>query len=286
MKTTIQLFRSIAFLYILILVAACDKVEGPYSENIQTPVIGDDTVRKILLEDYTGHKCQGCPAAHEEANTIQQVLGEQVVVIAVHAGFWTTVNTTGSFTYDFKTPTGTELYNAMVPPTQPFPIGTIDRKMYGSVRIVDYPKWGGKIDSLLQQAPDAYIKITPSYDAASRVISASVKTDILNDLAGDVTIAIYYTEDSVINWQAFPAPPAGIGNISNYVHRHVLRGALTSTWGDVMATNPIKGQSFSTNKTSTAIAADINPAQVHVVAILSHSVSREVIQVEEVKLIP
>ena len=286
MKTTIQLLSAITIMYAVVLFSACDKVDGPYSESIQTPVIGDDTVRKVLLEDYTGHKCQGCPAAHDEANTIQQVLGEQVVVMTVHAGFWTSVNTTGSFTYDFKNPTSTELYNALVPSTQPFPTGTVDCKMYGVNRIVDYPKWGGKIDSLLQQAPDAYVKITPGYDAANRTITASVKTDILNDLTGDVTMAIYYTEDSIINWQAFPAPPAGIGNISNYVHRHVLRGALTTTWGDVIATNPVQGQSFNTNKTSTAIAADINPAHVHVVAVLSNSVTREVIQVEEVKLIP
>jgi Outer membrane protein Omp28 len=286
MKTTIQFYRSIAFLYLAFLFSACDKVEGPYSESIQTPVIGDDTVRKVLLEDYTGHKCQGCPAAAVEANTIQQVLGEQVVIMAVHAGFWTSVNATGSFTYDFKTPTGTELYNAMIPATQPFPIGTVNRKMYGVARVVDYPNWGGKVDSILQQAPDAYIKITPSYDAASRVISATVKTDFLNNLSGDVSLAIYYTEDSIINWQAFPAPPVGIGNISNYVHRHVLRGAITPTWGDVIATNPVKGQSVTTNKTGTAIAADISPGHVHVVAVLANTVSKEVIQVEEVKLIP
>jgi hypothetical protein len=276
------------FIYIIcgFTIASCDKVEGPYSETAQSNGNLNDTVRKVLLEDYTGHKCQGCPAAHDEAHALEGVFGDQVIVIAVHAGYWTSVNASGSFTYDFKTPEGTELYTALIPSTQPFPTGSVNRKLYGSQRVVDYPKWGGKIDTLLQSEPDAIIKLEPSFNFSARIISTEVTTSILNDIAGDIALSILYIEDSIINWQAFPIPPAGPGNTATYVHQHVLRGSLNGAWGNIIATNSSAGQVLDNFYSGTVIAADINTANVSVVAVLFNNTTKEVIQVEKQKLIP
>ncbi|MEP7265196.1 MAG: Omp28-related outer membrane protein, partial [Bacteroidota bacterium] len=236
------------------------------------------------LEDYTGHKCQGCPAAHDEATTIQNTVGHRLVIMALHVGFWATTNSSGSlFTYDFENQTGLDLYGALIPSSQAFPTGTINRKMYGTNRAVIYAEWGNKVNQILQESADASMKVTTSFNSATRVISAHVKTTFLDNLTGDVSLAVYYTEDSIINWQAFPSPT---GNQPDYVHRRVLRGALTSTWGTVIATNPVYGFSISGTVTGTPIAADINTEHVHVIAVLSDNVTKEVIQAEEVQLNP
>jgi hypothetical protein len=287
MKNAISLIKTALFIYIIFLVAGCDKVDGPYSQGGQAPQECIDTVRKVLIEDYTGHKCQGCPASHEEATNLKNALGCQVVIIAVHAGYWTTTNPSGSssFTYDFKTATGTELYTTLIPPLQPFPTGTINRIQNGATRIVDYPNWGSVVDSLVNEKPEAYIRVTPTYNAGTRVISANVKSTFLKGRSGDVALAVYFTEDKIINWQAFPTPPQGIGNIPDYEHNHILRGALTPTFGNVIATNPSQSAVINSDFNSSAIQADIVPENVHVIAILTDNASKEVIQVEEVKLI-
>lgn len=295
MKSSLKVLSSLFLIYMFM--TSCDKVEGPFSEpvnqgGVDTSVVDTsstdtisgtihDTVRNVLLEDYTGHKCQGCPAAHDEATTIQNAVGNRLAIIALHVGYWATTNATGNFTYNFENQTGLDLYGALVPSSQPFPTGTINRKMYGSNRVVIYSDWGNKVQQLLQEPADASMKVTTSYNSITRVISASVKTTFLDNLTGDVSLAVYYTEDSIINWQAFPSPT---GNVPDYVHRRVLRGALTSTWGSIIATNPVYGFSVSGTVTGTPIAADINIDHVHVIAVLSDNATKEVIQVEEVQL--
>src|SRR5690606_27366869 len=44
--------------------------------------------RKALLEDYTGHTCGNCPAAAESAHQLAEQYGDKLVLMAVHAGFF------------------------------------------------------------------------------------------------------------------------------------------------------------------------------------------------------
>lgn len=274
------------FIYIITIsfITSCDVIDPPYSVTTTGSNTGNDSavMRKVLLEDYTGHKCQGCPNAHIEANNLKNFFGDSVVLITIHAGYFATYNS-APFTYNFTTNEGDAIYNELIPSTQPFPTGTVNRKFYGSQRIVDYPKWGGKIDTLLNKPPDAQIKISPSWDPATRMISGNFKSTFLKNISGDIALSVLYTEDSIVNWQAFPLPT---GNVSNYIHRHVLRGSLNGAWGSVISVNPVQGNVVYKDVTSSPIAADIIPQQVYIVAFLFDNATKEVIQAEEVKLLP
>ena len=56
--------------------------------------------KKILLEDYTGHKCGNCPRAAEKAEELKEIYGDQLIPIAIHAGFFAS-DFGGNFTTDF-----------------------------------------------------------------------------------------------------------------------------------------------------------------------------------------
>ena len=297
MKANRRVLMVSLLVYVSIMITSCDKVDGPYSDvtggGFDTTDTGADstdtisgtiydTIRNVLIEDYTGHKCQGCPAAHDEAHSVQLVYGKRLSIIALHVGFWANTNISGTFTYDFETQTGLDLYAALVPSSQPFPTGTINRKLYGALRVVDYPQWGSKVSDLMTQSCDASMKVSTSYNETTREISATVKSTFLHALSGDYALAIYYTEDSIVNWQAFPTTAGG--NVADYVHRHVLRGALTPSFGTVIATNPSVAQQEIRSNTGTPIAADINTDHVHVVAVLTNTATKEIVQVEEVEL--
>ena len=66
---------------------SCDVIEEPFTEEI---VVGGcaEKCKKILLEDYTGHKCGNCPRAAEKAEELKAIYDDQLVSIAVHAGFF------------------------------------------------------------------------------------------------------------------------------------------------------------------------------------------------------
>src|SRR5688572_21173113 len=115
MRRAFQSVKTALFIYIAVLFSGCDTVDGPYSE----PVVLPATERKILLEDYTGHKCQGCPAAHDEAQELKDGYGDALIVVTVHASAWANINGSGAFTYDFRTPLATELYQTLIPATEP-----------------------------------------------------------------------------------------------------------------------------------------------------------------------
>ena len=277
--------NSLVWMFILLfLITSCDKVYGPYSvvPPVNTNINDTTVIRKVLLEDFTGHKCQGCPAAHAEAQALKNRFQDSMVIITIHAGYFSGY-ATAPFTYNFTTPEGTDIYNSLIPSTQPFPTGTVNRKMYGSNRIVDFPNWGAKVEELLAQPPQANIKITPTWNASTRVIGGTFLTTFMAPVSGNIALSVYYTEDSIVEWQTFPASVT----VSNYLHRHVLRGALPAggTWGSIIASSPLMGSTVTTIITGSPIATAIKPEHVSVVAVLFDNTTKELLHVEEQRLL-
>ena len=100
--------------FILATLVACDKIEQEDFLITDGEVVVVDTstfVKKVLIEDFTGHTCQNCPEASEEIHTLQQINAytDRVIAIAVHSGFFSDVNPT--FTTDFTTNEGTVIHD-------------------------------------------------------------------------------------------------------------------------------------------------------------------------------
>src|SRR5437763_710780 len=60
------------------------------------------------------------------------------------------------------------------------------------------------------------------------------ETKFLADLTGNYSLSVVVIEDSIVSWQLDDA--ASTPNVSNYIQRHVLRGALNGPWGDQVNT--------------------------------------------------
>ena len=73
MKYLVLLLTVIALLFFI---NACDKIEGQYKQAVVADTSSIDTSnivpkRKILLEDFTAHKCPNCPAASRIARDLK-----------------------------------------------------------------------------------------------------------------------------------------------------------------------------------------------------------------------
>jgi len=277
--------KSIAAAFLVVALSAfqaCDTIEGPYSDLGSGSGANDTNqyVRKILIEDFTGHTCGNCPAAANVLHQIHELYGDKVISMGVHAGFF--AEPTFAQPADYRTVTGNELDAYFGNSSAGLPNGLVNRMTIESNPIVQYNNWSSLATTLLAEAPQAWLKITNTWDPASRNLSTSVKTSILQPISDSLNIAYYLVEDSIMSPQKDYSIPEGI--IENYYHRHVLRGAMSGTWGTGLAAGTAfsTGQEFTTTANFT-LPAEWDASHVSVIAVLYHANSKEVVQTEEKK---
>ena len=237
-----------------------------------------------MLEEYTGHTCINCPLAHQQAQALHNLYGEQLIVVAIHAGSFaaTQVHGNGSYSYDWTTPVGNAIFNLFIPSNQPFPTGNVQRKRNSTgIYPTAYSAWGSYIAPLVIEKPSAKLYLTNTYDAAARTITTRVNTGFIKDITDSLSLSVLYTEDSIVNWQK-----NGQNDVPDYVHRHALRGSLNGSLGSYLGNVFAKDHGLTKTYTSTALKADIRPEQVSVVAILYNPATKVVLQVAEKKLLP
>jgi thiol-disulfide isomerase/thioredoxin len=279
MKKKHNIFPSIVIGIVIVIgiLTSCDIVDEPYL----VPVNGgvgpnpDETVRKVLVEEYTGQKCPNCPEAAEVAHNLQQVYGEQVIVIAVHAGFYSIPDADGDFTADYRTSEGTELNSYFGFPA--YPMGLVNRTPYSGSTILLKDSWEGAVAALLELDPDAGITITNGYNEGTRKLDCTVETEFLDDMEGTYNVCVFITESGIIS----PQQTEG-GVVANYEHNHMLRASMNGTWGDPVGTDgSAVGGIKVTNTYSYTLPATWSAVNCNVVAFIYNSETLEIVQAEE-----
>lgn len=264
---------------------SCDKIDAPYLVKQQ----GDgpnpqEATRKVLLEEFTGHTCVNCPTASLVAHDLADIHEDQLVLMSIHAGNYAEPQT-GDFSYDFRTSTGNEL-NSYFGITY-YPIALVNRTEYSGSTILTSGDWEPAITDILAQAADAIITLEKNFNQSTKELNLTINTEFLNELNGTFNICAYIVEDSIIapqknnNENIGPTPV-----IMDYVHMHVLRGAVNSVWGDAINNGAeiSPGETYTNNCSS--ILDDVWVAEnCHIVAFIINNESDEIIQVEETEVL-
>ncbi|MFC2100390.1 Omp28 family outer membrane lipoprotein [Bacteroidota bacterium] len=274
-----KFFRYIYLIFIAaIVIQSCDKIDAPYKEK----GTGGDTaqvVKKILLEEFTGHICPNCPTASKIAHDLKVYAGKQLILLSIHGGFLAEPGTS-PFTYDFTCNVGDELFTHFGSPNPPK--GLINRIERNGNQIIATGDWNTFVDSLLQVEQDAQMEITNNYNENTRVLNTTVETEFFNTIAGPISLCVYIVEDSIISPQKNNDPNIPpVGNILDYVHMHVLRGSMNGTWGDTLVQgNPVVSQKYSKSYSFTLDNA-WEAKNCGVVAFVYYIQNEEIIQAEE-----
>lgn len=181
-------------------------------------VEGVTAQRTVLLEDFTGQMCSNCPNAHEIAATLHEEYGENLVVVSIHAG-GLGIPVVNNTPYEgLMQPIGDEYADKFG--VDVYPSGLVNRK--GGV--VSETSWSGNVYDAISQESELELSVS----AEVKDGKLDVKTDLLalNDVAGK--LQLWVLEDSIRTVQLLPTGGADL----NYVHNHVLRGAVNGTWGE------------------------------------------------------
>lgn len=272
---------------LVFLTISCDKVEGPFVETGGGGGTGD-TVRQLLFEDYTGHKCVNCPSAHATIDLLHGIYGERMVTVAVHTGYFAEPEAP-PYNNDYRTPDGDNTSAFFGGATASLPMGMVNRtKVNGSYLIgkAEFAAEVSKVLDSLPELPDLYIEITPTFSGGS-TFDVEVKITALKDMpAGKYNLSVLITED-LISAQDNIDPNINNGDeILDYHHKHVLRATVNTTWGEEFASSISNGQSFI--KTYSGISlAGMDADNVHIVAFAffaDGAHDKEVIQAQQVDL--
>ncbi len=228
--------KKLFFFFVSVLLFSCNENRPIVPEP---PTGGGE--RKVLVEEFTGVRCSGCPAGSAELENLLGVYGENLVVVSMHTLDFGSPYSESQ--HDFRTDEGEELVNYLGNPFA-YPSAVVNRKDFdGGTYRLQFGKalWGGYIEQELQEEPKISINIEKTYDPISRDLEVRVSGVVAEeDLVGEARLTIMIAESDIVDAQL----KEGEGLVLDYNHRHVLRTVLTNTKGDPIGTNMNSGRNY------------------------------------------
>jgi len=279
---------------------SCDVVD--YKDAVEKrPLVPVDTTadtiaevippNNILIEDFTGHTCGNCPSAAREAKRIEKKYPGRVFIMGIHCSFFALPKNypNGSFKEDFRIPAGIALDSKFGVSSAGLPKGIVNRGRFGTQRlaILGSTEWEAKVNQLLvAETYGVKIGLSPTFSAANRQVTVTSNLKFFKGYQGNLKMAMYVTEDSVVNWQKdYDAnfPPE---NKPDFVHMHVLRADLISTGNaDVLNSSPLAMNEIKTFTWSGTLEQKVKEKNCHVLMVIYNTETEEIVQVDEVELL-
>ena len=150
--------------------------------------------------------------------------GGHVIPVSIHCGSYAAVNQV--FAEDFTTEAGDAYYNEFEPDA--FPSCMMDRTVSGGgVKInSNYDMWQSDLITCAAQTAPVEIELEATCDAAGQ-LSAKATVTATYAVGYDVSLQLWLVEDGIVGAQLSQG-----GIVYDYVHNHVLRGAINGTWGE------------------------------------------------------
>jgi thiol-disulfide isomerase/thioredoxin len=176
MNRLVKFNIGIILLIIIAIPFACDKIERPFLQQNNSTNDTNTYVQKVLIEDFTGHRCGNCPRAHEKLHQILSLYGNKVIGMALHSGFFA-MPLPPNYPADFRTTEADEIANTFG--VTQWPIGMVNRTEYNGSLLLSHDAWTEAVEALIQQQPKAYISVQPTYNSISSKVDASISIKLL-----------------------------------------------------------------------------------------------------------
>ncbi len=179
--------------------------------------------RNVIIEEFTGRNCGYCPDGHLIANNIVAANPDRVWAVNVHAGGYAPTSYP-----NFNTTVSSQILNAFN--VSSFPSGVVNRTTAAGI---SRGEWQSYTNQQLSQTAECNV-------AGQAIINPVTRTAKIN-------VEVYYTSNSaessnyltivMLQDSIWGSQSGGSANPSQYVngqycHMHILRDAVTPTWGD------------------------------------------------------
>lgn len=277
------------FCLIAMMFYSCDKISSPYAivkrSNIIDTVFNWDTVvavRRVLLEDYTGHKCVNCPEATIAGKTLESQYGGKLIMIEVHAGYYALPGT-GDYILDLRSQAGEDWNNFFMITNNPS--GLVNRKTFGTQRVLTFDIWGNSVNQIINTNPEAELIMTCTYDTTTRVVKPVIYTRFLSTLNGTYKIILCVLESGITGAQKNNNPSVGpTPDWFNYTFDDVVRGSMNGSWGEIL-TSSVNTSTTYLGRFSFTLNPSWNYKNCSILAIVYNDQTKEIVQVGKKKII-
>lgn len=224
--------------------------------------------RTHLLIEYTGFRCVNCPTATEMAESLSQLYGEQLIVVAMHPAS----NPFTQGNYDYTCPEADICYQFMGgTASTPFPVGAIDMALANGDYFLNMSEWPSRLQSAIEKETSAPFLAVQTQQNEQTV---QVTVQVCSDIPTSCRLAVWLIEDNVSGVQAMPD---GTVNTA-YLHRHMLRTTSDgSPWGKSIEIN----KTLSVFQTEITVPEICVPEHCSVVALLLDPNDYHVLQVKQ-----
>jgi len=271
----------IVVLTILVLQFGCDVVEPPYTKTGTIDTNITKVKRKVLIEEFTGVRCQNCPKGHAEIIKLKSIYGERLIPISIHANSVFAAPLLPDYPDDFRTPAGDQLYIDFQNPPQPGAV--INRTMFDGSISSGRSGWAGYIAN--QDSTEAMVTITPTstYNASSKTTEITVNVKFIKDVNEKTNLVMYVLEDSVVSPQL-----DGSKRLPDYVHRDMLRDMPYSPYGQALTTTATKANTSLTKNYTYAFTGaksstwNIKHCLLVFAVVVNNGSEKTVLQAEEI----
>jgi len=249
--------KNIIFISVLafttVLFNSCEKVSQPYIiiteldttlypgnfYDYESPVFGENsnTLKNVLIEDFTGHKCSFCPAAAAEAHSIAANNESRVFIASIHASpspagvsdFQKVYQ--GHYTRDFTTTEGKKIaiyLSSVQGGVVGNPTGAINRLTSVTGEILrGAVNWSTITQDALITPLKVNIQAESNYYPETRGLFIHTESKFLEDVDGEYSIVVYAIQNQIIDWQL-------VGSVDKEFYHH----------NDVHIGNVYEGESF------------------------------------------
>lgn len=254
--------KKISFILVFALISAaawmsCQKIDEPLIIVNQRafPELPDDTTggdttanppnfistfvdfKQVLLEDFTGHLCVNCPEAAKLAHDLAEELDHRLIIYAVHAGNFAQPVPDSDFSEDFRTVAGNELNTNYAIFANP--LALIDRVEHNGLRQIFKDDWETVVMSEIQKPNAVNMELSNTWYPNLSVVKVNIETEFIAEANADdqYKLVVFIVEDNIVAPQLNNDPNIGADTLFNYVHRNILRDAISPTYGDFLGDN-------------------------------------------------
>ena len=277
MKSNIQISFCSLLMVLGSLLTACEVIPaGEREEIIFTPSDSTAVTRTSLLIEYSGWQCVNCPTAAEEAHRLQELYGENLVVVVMHPESNPNTRHNNKPALNYTCPEADSIYIMMGGTnTTPFPTGNVNMvqdpaKGY----FCDYDQWATLVSQAYATPKPMLLSVEAKGYADSREVWMAVDMSNLDTKAVEATLQVWLTEDSVIGSQKKPE-----GTDKEYAHNHLMRASITSIKGESVQLDAQMSHQLVFEYT---LPEKVVKENCNIVAILS--INGEVVQARETKI--
>lgn len=268
----------------LLMFVSCDKIEVDetgnyvvfsgatgiwYNSELELP-----SIQRAMVEKYTGVRCSNCPAADNVIHTALDKYGDKLIAVAVHSGrFGDPLNGEE----DLRTEEGNAWFEYFGIVGQP--AAMVNRGRSGNAWDLFTPtsSFDDRIDAIVNQEAKVAMHLTSEW-IEDNSYNATIYLDYKSPVPENQTLTLLVIEDGIITTQT------GNGTqYTDYEQNHVLRQVVTDKWGMDVDTDGLPGTRRMVTLNFTIDDVNI-PQNCHLVAFISNKETREILNVDECKL--